>query len=98
MMGTAQLTELAARLGPRMLNAKGFGSRAERCARGGDLLGSLPPAVLRRAQAARSYARVMAVRLHRLTFRLGAELTELAPAHLQALCDLGMPEDADLDF
>ena len=40
----------------------------------------------------------MAVRLHRLTFRLGAELTELTPAHLQALCDLRMPEDADLDF
>ena len=40
----------------------------------------------------------MAVRLHRLTFRLGAELTELTSAHLQALCDLRMPEDADLDF
>jgi predicted HTH transcriptional regulator len=40
----------------------------------------------------------MAVRLHRLAFRLGAELTELTPAHLQALCDLRMPEDADLDF
>jgi hypothetical protein len=40
----------------------------------------------------------MAVRLHRLAFRLGADLTELTPAHLQALCDLRMPEDADLDF
>jgi hypothetical protein len=40
----------------------------------------------------------MAVRLPRLAFRLGAELTELTPAHLQALCDLRMPEDADLDF
>jgi predicted HTH transcriptional regulator len=40
----------------------------------------------------------MAVRLHRLALRLGAELTELTPAHLQELCDLGMPEDADLDF
>ncbi|WP_194903948.1 AlbA family DNA-binding domain-containing protein [Catenulispora rubra] len=40
----------------------------------------------------------MAVRLHRLTSRLGAELDELAPVHLQALCDLGMPEDVDLDF
>lgn len=40
----------------------------------------------------------MAVRLHRLTSRLGAELDELAPEHLQALCDLGMPEDVDLDF
>lgn len=40
----------------------------------------------------------MAVRLPRLAFRLGAELTELAPAHLQALCDLRMPEDSDLDF
>lgn len=40
----------------------------------------------------------MAVRLSRLAFRLGAELTELTPAHLQTLCDLRMPEDADLDF
>jgi len=40
----------------------------------------------------------MAVRLHRLAFRLGAELTELTPAHLQALCDVRMPEDVDLDF
>lgn len=40
----------------------------------------------------------MPVRLHRLTLRLGAELAELTPAHLQALCDLHMPEDADLDF
>jgi len=40
----------------------------------------------------------MAVRLHRLTSRLGAEVGELAPAHLQALCDLCMPEDVDLDF
>ena len=40
----------------------------------------------------------MAVRLHRLAFRLGAEPTELTPAHLQALCDLRMAEDADLDF
>jgi hypothetical protein len=36
--------------------------------------------------------------LHRLTSRLGAELTELTPAHLQALCDVRMQEDADLDF
>jgi hypothetical protein len=40
----------------------------------------------------------MAVRLHRLTSRLGAEIGELTPAHLQALCDLRMPEDVDLDF
>jgi hypothetical protein len=40
----------------------------------------------------------MAVRLHRLTSRLGAELSDLTPAHLQALCDLRLPEDADLDF
>jgi hypothetical protein len=40
----------------------------------------------------------MAVRLHRLAFRLGAELTELTPAHLRTLCDLRIPEDADLDF
>jgi hypothetical protein len=40
----------------------------------------------------------MAVRLHRLTSRLGAEVGELTPAHLQALCDLRMPEDVDLDF
>lgn len=40
----------------------------------------------------------MAVRLPRLTFRLGAELTELTPEHLKALCDLRMPEDTDLDF
>ena len=44
------------------------------------------------------YDRAMPVRLHRLTSRLGAELAELTPAHLQALCDLRMPEDADLDF
>jgi hypothetical protein len=40
----------------------------------------------------------MAVRLHRLTSRLGAEVGELTPAHLQALCGLRMPEDVDLDF
>jgi hypothetical protein len=40
----------------------------------------------------------MPVRLHRLTSRLGADLAELTPAHLQVLCDLRMPEDADLDF
>jgi predicted HTH transcriptional regulator len=40
----------------------------------------------------------MPVRLHRLALRLGAELAELTPAHLQALCDLHMPEDADLDL
>jgi Schlafen, AlbA_2 len=40
----------------------------------------------------------MAVRLPRLAFRLGAELTELTPAHLQGLCDLRMPEDSDLEF
>lgn len=40
----------------------------------------------------------MAVRLHRLTSRLGAEIGDLTPAHLQALCDLRMPEDVDLDF
>lgn len=40
----------------------------------------------------------MAIRLHRLTSRLGAELSDLTPAHLQALCDLRMPEDVDLDF
>ena len=40
----------------------------------------------------------MAVRLHRLTSRLGAEISELAPAHLEALCDLHIPEDTDLDF
>jgi hypothetical protein len=40
----------------------------------------------------------MAVRLHRLTSRLGAEIGELTPAHLEALCDLHIPEDADLDF
>jgi hypothetical protein len=38
------------------------------------------------------------VRLHRLTSRLGAEIGELTPAHLQALCDLRMPEDIDLDY
>ena len=40
----------------------------------------------------------MPVRLHRLTARLGADVAELTPAHLQALCDLGLPEDVDLDF
>ena len=40
----------------------------------------------------------MPVRLHRLTSRLGADVAELTPAHLQALCDLRMPEDVDLDF
>jgi hypothetical protein len=40
----------------------------------------------------------MAVRLHRLTSRLGAEIGELTPAHLEALCDLRVPEDVDLDF
>jgi len=44
------------------------------------------------------YDRAMPVRLHRLTSHLGAELAELTPTHLQALCDLRMPEDADLDF
>lgn len=40
----------------------------------------------------------MAIRLHRLTSRLDAEIDELTPAHLQALCDLHIPEDVDLDF
>ena len=40
----------------------------------------------------------MPVRLHRITSRLGAELADLTPAHLQALCDSRIPEDADLDF
>ncbi len=40
----------------------------------------------------------MAIRLHRLASRLGAEISELTPAHLQALCDLHIPEDVDLDF
>jgi hypothetical protein len=40
----------------------------------------------------------MAIRLHRLASRLGAEIGELTPAHLQALCDLHIPEDVDLDF
>ena len=40
----------------------------------------------------------MTIRLHRLTSRLGAETGELTPAHLQALCDLRMPEDIDLDY
>lgn len=39
------------------------------------------------------YAPAMAIRLHRLTSCLGAELSDLTPAHLQALCDLRMPED-----
>ena len=44
------------------------------------------------------YARPMAVRLHRLTSRLGIEPAGLTPVHLQALCDLRTPEDVDLDF
>jgi hypothetical protein len=40
----------------------------------------------------------MVVRLHRLTSRLGAELTDLTPAHLQSLCDLRLSEDSDVDF
>jgi hypothetical protein len=40
----------------------------------------------------------MAIRLHRLTSRLGTVLAELTSAHLQALCDLRLPEDVDLDF
>jgi hypothetical protein len=40
----------------------------------------------------------MAIRLHRLTSRLGAEIGDLTPVHLQALCELRMPEDVDLDF
>ncbi|MGO9506234.1 MAG: helix-turn-helix domain-containing protein [Mycobacterium sp.] len=40
----------------------------------------------------------MPVRLHRLTARLGAEVADLTPAHLQVLCDIRMPEDVDLDF
>jgi hypothetical protein len=44
------------------------------------------------------YAPAVAIRMHRLTSRLGAELADLIPAHLQALCDLRMPEDVDLDF
>jgi hypothetical protein len=46
----------------------------------------------------RRYAEVMAVRLHRLTSRLGAEVGDLTRTHLQQLCDLRMPEDVDLDF
>jgi hypothetical protein len=40
----------------------------------------------------------MAVRLHRLSSRLGAEIGDLTPVHLQVLCDLHIPEDVDLDF
>jgi hypothetical protein len=40
----------------------------------------------------------MAIRSRRLASRLGAEIGELTPAHLQALCDLHIPEDVDLDF
>ena len=36
--------------------------------------------------------------MHRLTARLGAEVADLTPAHLQVLCDIRMPEDVDLDF
>jgi hypothetical protein len=35
--------------------------------------------------------------LHRLASRLGGEIGDLTPAHLQALCDLHMPEDVDLN-
>ncbi len=44
------------------------------------------------------YDRAVPVRLHRLTSRLGTELAELTPVHLQALCDLRMPEGVDVDF
>jgi hypothetical protein len=42
------------------------------------------------------YDRAMPARLHRLTGRLGAEVAELTPAHLQALCDVRLPENVDL--
>src|SRR5581483_10052453 len=40
----------------------------------------------------------MPIRLHRLTGRLGADVADLTPAHLQTLCELRIPEDVDLDF
>ncbi len=41
----------------------------------------------------------MAVRLHRVTSRLGVtELDDIAPDYLQKLCNLRIPEDVDLDF
>jgi Putative DNA-binding domain len=40
----------------------------------------------------------MAVRLHRLTSRLGADFEALTVAHMQALCENRIPEDVDLDF
>jgi len=41
----------------------------------------------------------MAVRLHRVTSRLGvSELDDITAGDLQKLCDLRLPEDIDLDF
>jgi hypothetical protein len=66
---------------------------------GKDVLLFLPRLwVLQLTRLVRGYPRVMAVRLHSLALRLGADLAALTSAHLQALCDLRMPEDADLDF
>jgi hypothetical protein len=38
----------------------------------------------------------MAVYLHSLTARLGVEVGDLTPAHLQQLCDLQIPEAMDV--